>query len=186
MLAFTNQYLVVLDACVLAPMPLCDTLLRLAEEPAFYIPKWSAEILDEVRRTIEKWGYSPIQTERRIESMTRAFEDALVTGYEPLVDIMENHVDDRHVLATAVKCGANAIVTENTKDFPRHCLEPYGIEPMRPDDFLIHQFHFDKDQMLLTLERQAAKTRSNLPTLLTRLKINAPEFVSLLANSLKD
>lgn len=44
MLAFTNQYLAVLDACVLAPMPVCDTLLRLAEEPAFYKPKWSEDI----------------------------------------------------------------------------------------------------------------------------------------------
>jgi hypothetical protein len=35
MLSTTNQYIVVLDACVLAPMPLCDLLLRLAEEPAF-------------------------------------------------------------------------------------------------------------------------------------------------------
>lgn len=38
MIALSSQYVAVLDTCVLAPMPLCDTLLRLAEEPAFYIP----------------------------------------------------------------------------------------------------------------------------------------------------
>ena len=31
MIAQTNAFIVVLDACVLAPMPLCDTLLRLAK-----------------------------------------------------------------------------------------------------------------------------------------------------------
>jgi hypothetical protein len=32
MIAQTNAFVVVLDTCVLTPMPLCDTLLRLAEE----------------------------------------------------------------------------------------------------------------------------------------------------------
>jgi len=35
MIAESNQYIAVLDTCVLAPMPLCDTLLRLAEDPPF-------------------------------------------------------------------------------------------------------------------------------------------------------
>ena len=48
-----NAYIAVLDTCVLAPMPLCDTLLRLAEEPAFYIPKWSDGILRELRSTLQ-------------------------------------------------------------------------------------------------------------------------------------
>jgi len=49
-----NEYAVVLDACVLVPMPLCDTLLRLAEEPAMYRPMWSEEILQEVGAALEK------------------------------------------------------------------------------------------------------------------------------------
>lgn len=48
MIAQSNQYIAVLDTCVLAAMPLCDTLLRLAEDPAFYIPKWSADIVREL------------------------------------------------------------------------------------------------------------------------------------------
>jgi hypothetical protein len=36
--------LVVLDACVLANFSLCDTLLRLAEPPRLFEPKWSEEI----------------------------------------------------------------------------------------------------------------------------------------------
>ena len=37
--------LVVLDACVLANFSLCDTLLRLAEPPRLFEPKWSDEII---------------------------------------------------------------------------------------------------------------------------------------------
>lgn len=39
---------VVLDSCVLLPMPLADTLLRIADEPRLYVPKWSDEIMAEV------------------------------------------------------------------------------------------------------------------------------------------
>ena len=42
------DYRVVLDACVLIPMPLADTLLRMAEAPRLYLPQWSQRIMDEV------------------------------------------------------------------------------------------------------------------------------------------
>jgi hypothetical protein len=45
--------LAVLDACVLVNFSLCDTLLRLAEAPALYEPKCSAEIIAETVRTLE-------------------------------------------------------------------------------------------------------------------------------------
>ena len=58
-----NEYAVVLDACVLIPMPLCDTLLRLAEDPSMYRPLWSDQILQEVGIALEKkLGYSTAQT----------------------------------------------------------------------------------------------------------------------------
>ena len=42
---------VLLDACVLANFGVCDLLLRLAEEPRMFSPRWSEFILEEVRRT---------------------------------------------------------------------------------------------------------------------------------------
>lgn len=108
MIAPSNQYIAVLDTCVLAPMPLCDTLLRLAEDPAFYIPKWSNDILRELRSTLQRMGYTTAQAERRIVAMETTFEDANVTGYECLVGSMTNDPKDRHVLAAAVRCGAHA------------------------------------------------------------------------------
>jgi hypothetical protein len=41
--------------------------------------------------------------------MRKHFADAWVTDYEPLIDRMNNHPKDRHVLAAAVKCGASLI-----------------------------------------------------------------------------
>ena len=46
------DYRVLLDACVLIPMPLADTLLRMAETPRLYLPKWSQPIMDEVTRNL--------------------------------------------------------------------------------------------------------------------------------------
>jgi len=57
-------------------MPVCDILLRLAEEPAFYIPKWSDQILNEVAATLAKFGRSPEQVTRRLDAMKSAFPDA--------------------------------------------------------------------------------------------------------------
>jgi predicted nucleic acid-binding protein len=181
MLAFTNQYLAVLDACVLAAMPVCDTLLRLAEEPAFYIPKWSEDILEEVQRTLLRWGrHTEAQAAYRIQKMVLAFEDAMVAGYEPLIDSMTNHPKDRHVLAAAVKCGAHAIVSDNVRDFPANCLQPYGIELVTADDFLVHQFHFDKDQVINVIEQQAAKIRRTPGDLAAHFRLTMPKFGALI------
>ena len=59
--SLNSEASVVLDACVLAPMPLCDTLLRCAEEYALFRPLWSAETLVEVRRDLKKFGCSASQ-----------------------------------------------------------------------------------------------------------------------------
>jgi hypothetical protein len=49
----TSGYQVVLDACVLVNAALRDTLLRLAEPPHLYLPRWSKDIILETVRTLE-------------------------------------------------------------------------------------------------------------------------------------
>ena len=164
-----EQYVVVLDACVLVPMPVADTLIRLAEEPAFYIPKWSADILEEVRRTLlTKLGYSEQQVTRRITQMQAAFADATVEGYHDLIAAMTNDPKDRHVLAAAVRCNAGAIVTHNTKHFPPKALEPYNIDCISADDFMKHQYHLDPDLFISILKKQASDIKWTLPDLLAK------------------
>jgi predicted nucleic acid-binding protein len=162
-----NQYISVLDACVLVPMPVADTLLRLAEEPAFYSPRWSEDIFKEVGRTLlSKWSYSQEQVARRLDTMRGAFPEAMVTGYEGLVDSMKNDPKDRHVLAVAVRCGAHAIVTDNQKHFPKEALEPYGLECVTAEKFLEDQYHLSPDLFISKLVEQALQIGWTLPKLI--------------------
>jgi predicted nucleic acid-binding protein len=175
-----NQYVAVLDACVLAPMPLADTLLRVAEEPAFYVPKWSREILNEVASTLAKFGYSNKQIKRRILAMESAFEDAVITGYEDLVPAMKNDLKDRHVLAAAIRTGAHAIITDNRRHFPKGLLEPYGLERRTGDEFLVHQYHLDPAAFSDILKKQAAMIGRGLPEHVAALARHAPAIAKLI------
>ena len=113
------DFLVVLDACVLVQAPLRDTLLRLAEEPRFYLPRWSDEIIAEMVRTLQsQFGLASEKTTHLVDELKKHFGDAWVTNYEPFVSHMTNHPNDRHVLASAVRCGAQVIVTYNKRHFP--------------------------------------------------------------------
>ncbi len=95
---------VVLDACVLANFSLCDTLLRLAEPPPIFEPKWSEEILRETTRTLELRLGWPGSLTAHFESELRAnFDEAWITGFEPLIPLMKNDEKDRHVTAAAVR-----------------------------------------------------------------------------------
>lgn len=111
-----NEYSVVLDACVLVPMPLCDTFLRLAEEPAMYRPIWSEEILREVGSALgNRLKRTPEQIASRLTAMLEAFPEAMVGFPAALPEAFACIPDpkDRHVLAAAVRGHANAIVTFN-------------------------------------------------------------------------
>jgi predicted nucleic acid-binding protein len=102
---------VVLDANVLYPFTLRDTLLRAAGE-GFFQPYWSEQILQEaMHNLIENGVISKEQTSRLQTAMTSAFPEALVSGHEPLIAGMRNDERDRHVAAAAVKVGAQVIVT---------------------------------------------------------------------------
>jgi hypothetical protein len=168
----------VLDACVLYPMPLCDTLLRLAAA-AHYQPRWTAQILDEAHRNLVANGrMSEILAVRRRVAMERAFPDALVEGHEPMIDLMHNHAKDRHVTAAAVACRAQLIVTANERDF---VPPPDGVLVWSPDRFLCELVDLDTENVLDVLRAQVAALRSppvTLAELLARLAVSAPRFVA--------
>src|SRR5437868_6014526 len=97
-----NEYTALLDACVLVPMCLCDTLLRFAKDPAMYRPLWSVKILQEVGDTLEhKLDVSPEQRKRRITQMMAAFPEAAIEAPTCVAETLNGIPDpnDRHVLA---------------------------------------------------------------------------------------
>jgi hypothetical protein len=56
--------------------------------------------------------------------------------------------NDRHVLAAAIQVGANVIVTDNCRDFPKVALAPHGIELMSPDQALCELHDGDPERMI--------------------------------------
>ena len=77
------------------------------------------------------------QLTRTRQLMDEAVPDSLVTGYEPLIDNLKlPDVDDRHVLAAAIRAKAEVIVTFNRKDFPADTLAEFDIFTQHPDDFV--------------------------------------------------
>ena len=147
---------VVLDTCVLVGAGLRDTLLRLAETPALYSPRWSDHIIGELERTLQKrFGKSPQQTGRLVQELHRAFPEACVSGYSDVIPTLLNHEKDRHVLAAAVRCRAQSIVTFNTRHFPPDAVCPYDVDVIHPDDFLANQFCLDEALVVCKFTEQA-------------------------------
>jgi predicted nucleic acid-binding protein len=176
------MYSAMLDACVLVPNALCDTLLRLAER-RFYRPLWSRRILEETAIAIERVhpDIDPTRIQRRIAAMVESFEDATVEGWEPIcagLDLPDP--DDRHVLAAAIAGGAQALVTFNLKDFPDDRLVLSGVEATHPDDFLLNQLDLHAGLALQVLTEQAAdmtRRPTDLAGLLNRLQhCGVPRF----------
>jgi predicted nucleic acid-binding protein len=163
-----NQYVAVLDTCVLAPMPVADTLLKLAAEPvSFYAPRWSPDILQELATTLDKFGFTQTQIAHRIDQMQMAFPDAVVNGYQHLLDSMKNHPKDRHVLAAAVRCGANCIVSNNKKHFPESVLADFDLECLTADEFIERQYDLNPDVFISVLKEQAEDVGKTLPQLIS-------------------
>jgi predicted nucleic acid-binding protein len=144
-----------LDTCVLYPYYLADTLLTLADAE-IYRPLWSVDVLDELRRSlISDASSTATAVDRRIAAMRAGFPAAEVRGYRSMIQSMTNQEQDRHVLAAAVRAGAEVIVTANTKDFAAAALDPYGVAAVHPDEFLLEQLDLHPGVVLECLHRQA-------------------------------
>lgn len=178
-----SSLVAILDACVLYPMYLRDTLLRAAES-GLYEARWSPDILAEVRRNLVEDVLTEPQAERLIGALHLAFPEALVEGYEDLIPAMRNQEKDRHVVAAAVRAGAHVVVTDNLRDFPLETLTPYHLAAVSSDQFLCRIFHIDPERMGDIVREQAASYRNpprSVEDVLRRLDRHAPTFVGLVS-----
>lgn len=155
------RYTGLLDACVLVPISLADTLLRIAER-GLYRPLWSQRILGEATDAVLTVhpDICPELIHKRFAAMDDAFDDARVDGWQPLAATLTlPDPDDRHVVAAAVVGHADAIVTANISDYPAEALRPLGLQATHPDDFLLDQPDLAPRIVLDVLVEQAAHTR---------------------------
>jgi len=173
-----------LDASVLVPAALRDTLLRTAAAGLYTV--WFSEmILEEVQRAlVSNELASATSAERLITNIRSHFWFALSQGYEPIASEMPNHPGDRHVLAAAIHANATIIVTANLRHFPDAELRPYGVSSMSPDSFLTMLLQHDADAFISIVTQQAAALKSpplSTHDVLARLRIHAPTFVERLS-----
>jgi hypothetical protein len=150
-------FVVIYDACVLHPSTLRDLLIRIAQS-GLVRARWTEAILDETFASVAERcpDISPANLQRTRELMCRAVRDCLVTGYEPIVEVLDlPDPDDRHVLAAAIRSGAQVIVTDNLKDFPATVLDQWGIEAKSADDFVLDQLHLDTPSIYVAVQQIA-------------------------------
>jgi len=142
------KFTCVLDTNVIYPIEIRDLLLWFAYFD-LYTPKWSASIFSEWKTVMRRKGLSESEIEQRTNRLNQAFPDALVSNYETLVELINlPDIDDRHVLAAAIKCDADIIVTNNLRDFPQDILDTFGLSAKSADDFLTDIIDINHDTAL--------------------------------------
>lgn len=125
----------VLDTNVIYPLWIRDLLMWFAYFE-LYTPKWSSNIFDEWISVMKRKGIEENEALKRADKMNLVFPDALVVNYEPFIDSLKlPDLNDRHVLAAAIKANADLIITNNLKDFPEDYLSSFGLKAKTPDDF---------------------------------------------------
>ena len=177
-----SEYSAVLEACVLVPMALCDLLLRLAEEPAMYRPVWNEQILAEMARALKTKLHRTLEEiDYRRSKMKEAFPEAMIAVPSEMLKAVECIPDkgDRHVLAAAIMAKASVIVTQNTRHFPRECIDKFGVLCQTADDFLVQQYHLSPQLVRDKLDDQAAAISQTRRYVITSLTKAAPQFCEL-------
>lgn len=169
---------VVLDACVLANQTVADLLLRLAEDPPLILPRWSEEILSEVRRTHRKLAWPDTLAESWQEDVTACFPEASFSAPARLIARLRNHAKDRHVLGTAIVSAAGTIVTFNLRDFPPPALAPWGIQAKHPDAFVLELLLRHPAEIVAKVELMAR--RYGPVKTLEKLQRDLPKFAHAL------
>jgi predicted nucleic acid-binding protein len=151
-----------LDANVLYPATLRSVLMELARSRAFRV-LWSEEVHREWMEALKRQNpHIPASKIARMRALMEAYaEDAMVSGYEPLIaGLTLPDPDDRHVLAAAIHANADVIVTANERDFPVTVLAAYKIAVITPDRFILRLLEADPKLVLAALEADRADLKN--------------------------
>jgi predicted nucleic acid-binding protein len=155
------SFVVIYDANVLFPNTLRDLLLRIAQSGRVRA-RWTEQILDETFVALRRVhpDLDPVKLDRTRTLMGTAVRDWKVTGYEPLIDALKlPDPDDRHVLAAAIRAGAQMIVTANLRHFPADALAAWNVEAQSPDEFVRDQISLDRAAVYASVQQIADSWR---------------------------
>lgn len=152
---------ILLDACVLFPTVLRE-ILQGAGAAGLFEPLWSERILGEWTSSAKKLGPG---MDLVAEGEAALFRAAFPRGHIHAQSAIESRLvlpdaDDLHVLAVAIAGHADAIVTFNASDFPRHMLAAEGIERRDPDGFLWELYSKHPEKMGAVLEAVRSRTEA--------------------------
>jgi predicted nucleic acid-binding protein len=152
----------VYDANVLYSAPLRDFLMELAMTNIFYA-RWTEKIHQEWMRNVlrNRPELSLDRLTRTKNLMNAKVDNCLVTGYEPIIPNLQlPDVNDCHVLAAAIHCQADIIVTFNLRDFPQEVLQPYSIAALHPDKFVLRLMSINSQAVCEAAQRQRTRLKN--------------------------
>ncbi|GLS98203.1 PIN domain-containing protein [Piscinibacter gummiphilus] len=159
------RYTALLDACVLYPLAIADSLMSVAAT-SLYAAKWTLQIEREWMNALVR---NRPDLAGRLEPRRDAMRDA-VPDWEVTESTWRNFAEgevmrgmpdpgDVHVLAAAIGGHADCIVTSNLKHFPEAIVSRFGIEVIDPDRFLVHQWDLDAIAVIAAFKRMRARWR---------------------------
>jgi len=152
----------VLDACVLYSAPMRDILLCFAQQ-GLYLPQWSDIITDEWLRNLLK-NRPDLEEERLLRTIARMnnyFDEANINDFDHHISTIQlPDLDDRHVVACAIQCEAEIIVTKNLKDFPEEELAKFNLIAQHPDNFICDLFEMNTKAATIAFNVQLEKLKN--------------------------
>ena len=154
------------DASVLYGSTLRNLLMHLALT-GIVRAKWSRSVHEEWISALLR--NRPDLTRNKLERtrmlMDKHAEGALVTGYEDLMEGLRlPDANDRHVLAAAIRCQADVIVTANVRHFPKAALQKFEIEAQRPDDFVVRLMDLSVGSVVFAARRHRESLKNPAKT----------------------
>jgi hypothetical protein len=142
--------------------------------------RWTNDIHEEWIRSVlrEFPDLTREKMERVRDLMNSAVRDCLVDDYQRLVPSLTlPDPDDRHVLAAAIQCKANVVLTLNTRDFPATFLAPLGIEALPPDEWIMRLIALDPEGVYGAFRTQRASLKK--PPMSPEQFLGVPSFAAL-------
>ncbi len=182
-----SKFTALIDTNCLFPLYLRDILLDFSIE-GMYEFRWTEQIKSELIDNLVKIKSLDLgKAEKLISTIDEVFPDAIIpdsTIYLDRFSIADK--DDEKILSSALASNVGAIVTENTKDFPKLPLELIGIEIVKPDDFILDLIDLNFEKAIFTISKLLIQynnpyiTPSNYSELMN--KLNCKNFSIFIRN----